>query len=386
MNWYYAESGQQRGPITDEELRERVAQGVIRPETLVWNESLPNWQPWSAVAPPGSVAIAPGLVAAPADGKLRCSRCQQWFLPEELLELSGRRVCGACKPLLLQQLREGVAVPGGAGVALEEVPGTLSEEEFLARDYSLDAVSALSEGWALMFRRSAVVWLGCLIVWAAFVGASIGFSALQFIPIIGLIASSLLNGLAAALVEAGNGILFVRERRGMPNEVTHGFSFIGPRFWDILLTHLPHLAFTFLMVLGILVLGAGTAVTTFGAFRGGPGFNPGFQMPETPVLIVLGMGAAVLGMAYLYVYTHLRFAPLLALDKGYRWNVALRLSWHFVHRHFWQNFWLLFLGGLVMMAGACVCLIGAVVSYPLGFGMVGVAYDRHFRDLAPAVR
>lgn len=44
MQWYYAEQGQQKGPIEESSLVDLVNSGVIRDDTLVWHEGLANWQ------------------------------------------------------------------------------------------------------------------------------------------------------------------------------------------------------------------------------------------------------------------------------------------------------------------------------------------------------
>src|SRR5262245_40873592 len=148
MNWYYAESGQQRGPVSDEEFSRLVGQGVIRSDTLVWNETMSNWQAWSSLPPP-PVAASPPIPEA--DGRVRCAGCQQLFPVEDTLEIPGRRICAACKPLFLQQMREGLLIPSQIAAGLDAVPANLTEQEFLARDYSIDAVGAVSESWELTF-------------------------------------------------------------------------------------------------------------------------------------------------------------------------------------------------------------------------------------------
>ena len=45
MAWFYAEGGQQKGPVDDSVLDDLVRSGVIRPETLIWREGQANWQP-----------------------------------------------------------------------------------------------------------------------------------------------------------------------------------------------------------------------------------------------------------------------------------------------------------------------------------------------------
>ncbi|MEQ1884877.1 MAG: RDD family protein [Bryobacteraceae bacterium] len=71
MQWYYADNGQQHGPVDDDALASLVVSGVVRDETLVWREGMPNWQPYSSMRVGASVAAgpAPGLaVHAAAPG------------------------------------------------------------------------------------------------------------------------------------------------------------------------------------------------------------------------------------------------------------------------------------------------------------------------------
>jgi hypothetical protein len=68
--WYYAEHGQHKGPVTFDELQALAAQGRLRPSDLVWQVGWPNWVPagnqaglFGAIAP---AAAHPRAEAAPA--------------------------------------------------------------------------------------------------------------------------------------------------------------------------------------------------------------------------------------------------------------------------------------------------------------------------------
>jgi len=63
MDWYYSEDNQQRGPVSQEAMVQLIADGRIRPETLVWNETMSEWVPCSraAVAEPAFAELIPQL-------------------------------------------------------------------------------------------------------------------------------------------------------------------------------------------------------------------------------------------------------------------------------------------------------------------------------------
>jgi uncharacterized membrane protein YjgN (DUF898 family) len=50
INWYYAVGGRQFGPISVGEFNQKVGEGIIQPDTLVWHDGMAKWQPWREVA------------------------------------------------------------------------------------------------------------------------------------------------------------------------------------------------------------------------------------------------------------------------------------------------------------------------------------------------
>lgn len=50
MNWYYSINGQQIGPFSAADFNQKVGEGVIQPDTLVWHDGMAKWQPWREVA------------------------------------------------------------------------------------------------------------------------------------------------------------------------------------------------------------------------------------------------------------------------------------------------------------------------------------------------
>ena len=43
-SWFYASQGQQQGPYPEAQLRDLIARGAVRPDTLVWCEGMAGWQ------------------------------------------------------------------------------------------------------------------------------------------------------------------------------------------------------------------------------------------------------------------------------------------------------------------------------------------------------
>jgi uncharacterized RDD family membrane protein YckC len=52
MSWYYADGGKQMGPVEESALDGLVSAGVVRDDTLVWQEGMAAWQPHAAVRGP----------------------------------------------------------------------------------------------------------------------------------------------------------------------------------------------------------------------------------------------------------------------------------------------------------------------------------------------
>ena len=87
MNWYYAENGQQRGPLTEWDFAAQARSGVIKPDTLVWRDGLPNWRPLIELRPDlaaGANAPTLGGVAVPEQNKdLMVQQMREGVLPAQ---------------------------------------------------------------------------------------------------------------------------------------------------------------------------------------------------------------------------------------------------------------------------------------------------------------
>jgi len=109
MDWFYAESGKQIGPIDETSFRNLVATGLVRADTLVWHAGMTNWLPYQNVRPVEAVGASDGQT----NGAARyCSECGKAFPSDELVAFGNSLVCATCKPLYAQKLLEGVRLPG----------------------------------------------------------------------------------------------------------------------------------------------------------------------------------------------------------------------------------------------------------------------------------
>lgn len=117
MNWFYVEAGQQRGPVSNEQLQDLARTGKILPGTLVWREGMTNWQAYSSfqqAAESPVLSKAPPVLGTNSPGTV-CAECGQTFPPTEVVRIQNTWVCGACKPVFLQRMIEG-APPPAAGI------------------------------------------------------------------------------------------------------------------------------------------------------------------------------------------------------------------------------------------------------------------------------
>src|SRR5277367_5351402 len=106
MAWFYADGGRQVGPVEEAALDDLVRAGVVRDDTLVWRDGMPNWQPHGAVR--GVRVAAPPMAAVPiAVESGFCSECGRPFPMNQMVMIGNAAVCAQCKPVYLQRIQEG---------------------------------------------------------------------------------------------------------------------------------------------------------------------------------------------------------------------------------------------------------------------------------------
>lgn len=102
MSWYYAVGQDKQGPVSDEEFNQLVQQGTISNETLVWQDGMADWQPYSQiVTATSSGAGTAGIV---------CAECGGQFSFDDVIRFGDQYVCASCKPVHVQRMQEGGVV------------------------------------------------------------------------------------------------------------------------------------------------------------------------------------------------------------------------------------------------------------------------------------
>ena len=93
--WFCLINGQQKGPFSETQFNDMIAAGKSTPRTPVWEEGRAAWQPLAEVRSEFSIGEV-------------CQVCERLVGADHLVDLNGARVCAACKPVVLQRMREGL--------------------------------------------------------------------------------------------------------------------------------------------------------------------------------------------------------------------------------------------------------------------------------------
>ncbi|MCX7818138.1 MAG: RDD family protein [Kiritimatiellae bacterium] len=108
--YFYADGGTPRGPLSAAELRAMASEGRIGPETLVWRPGLADWVRYRELAETELAAVGQKTAR-------RCVECGQLFSESEMVRLGSAWACGGCKALVAQRLLEQGQLRTGAAFA-----------------------------------------------------------------------------------------------------------------------------------------------------------------------------------------------------------------------------------------------------------------------------
>lgn len=363
MEWYYAVGDQRNGPVPEEEFKRLAAEGTIRPDTLVWRAGMENWKPYrevSAAVAGASTGVPPaeGVPVTGATGQVVCRECGRLFAPEEVLKFGDAFVCGECKPIYLQRMREGAAW-SGAGA-------TLSEEELLQRDYDVEIGDCISQSWEA-FKRNAGLVIGASVV------AYLVLIVCNVIPFVAWLVSMIVSG----PLMGGLWLFYIKNVRTEEVRFGDAFSGFGPRFGSLLATYIVSTLLSMVAFIPAVIAAAifiFIPLQTAAASGGTPEIN-------TTGAIITGALAFPAVLVSIYLGVVWMFALPLVADKGLGFWSAMNLSRRMVNKHWWLTFALMIVCGLLSTVGALACGVGLLVTAPVAFGAFAVHYHRVFGEL-----
>jgi uncharacterized membrane protein len=189
---------------------------------------------------------------------------------------------------------------------------------------SIDVLACLNRGWNLVLDSPGPLIGGALLVFGA-------FFVLQFVPVLGLLATIVLEG----PVMAGLYYMYLRRIRGETVGPADVFIGLGDNFVQLSLA--------------------------------------GFL---SSVFIAVGFALCILPGIFLAIcYT---FVLPLAIDKKLEFWPAMEVSRRVVQAQWFTFFALGLIGVLVVIAGALACLVGLVVALPVFIATIAYAYEDVF--------
>ena len=112
MDWYYVRDRQRFGPISDDEFQRMVGQGAITPDTLVWHRGMQDWQRYGNVVAAGQAGAPATAAPQQTEATFPCYECGRYFPQSEMIRHGQFNVCGNCKNIFFQRIREGMTLPG----------------------------------------------------------------------------------------------------------------------------------------------------------------------------------------------------------------------------------------------------------------------------------
>jgi uncharacterized membrane protein len=90
------------------------------------------------------------------------------------------------------------------------------------------------------------------------------------------------------------------------------------------------------------------------------------------------LGFIVMMIPNIYLSISWMFTLPLVADKGLGFWSAMGLSRKRVGQHWWTNFGLSIVMGLIALVGALACCVGLFAAIPVSLGALMVAYERMF--------
>jgi hypothetical protein len=262
-----------------------------------------------------------------------CTGCGKTFPEDELIELEGQQICAACKPALLQKLREGAVETGSGGL-----------EAGIAGRYSFQTGEVLSEAWEKVKGAKGTIFGGVFVMYVT-----------SFL--LGFICKAALSMLG---IDQNNIVLTVITQLGL---------------------QLISMTVTVLFTGGLMMMGVRRAadepISFSMLFDGFAKAKPlVIAMIFQSVMIIIGFALLIIPGIYLSIGYGLTYPLIMEKELG-PWE-AMEASRKAIHHHWFQIFGLYFVMGLIFMLSALPLGIGLIWTLPMGVITLGIVYRTVF--------
>ncbi len=359
MTWYYALGNERQGPVDDAALDRLIAAGTVTPDTLVWRAGMADWQPLAQARPraaslPTPVVPPPPAASTPSPGYSAPSTQPRVGTPTAMTS-TPTPAPGAGGWAGSAGAAAGAAA--GAGWSQGGGGGAESADEILARvtaeSRGFSIGDSIGRGWEVVSSNFGLM-IGATAIW-------ILCNLTSAIPCVGI-----LIGLGVTpILQAGIYNLALKLHRDEHAEFGDAFSPFSTSYLQLFLYTIVQA-----ILIGLAVL-PGYALIFIGTLMADRSEAVGVMTSLFGVLLMLPP-AIYLGVSWAFT------APLI-IDKGLDFWPAMELSRKVVAGQFFKVFGLVFLCGLIVMAGVIALCVGIFVTAPLALAAIAVAYDSVFR-------
>jgi hypothetical protein len=310
--------GNEYGPVSAEQLRAWIAEGRVNNHTKLQREGETEW-----------------------------------------LEVGA---CAEFTDVMLAQARAALESGGTATPPPFSKAGGISSPGVLSNgDYQLDLGGLISGGWNLTMKNLGVL-IGAVVVYFA---VMMGVAMVSIIPIVGPIIQFVGNLIVVGPMLGGLYFLTLRLVRGEAAEVTDVFAGFQRAFLNLFLGHIVTALLAACCLLPAAAVGVLSVIPAF--------LHHQRPDPQQFVIVLVIAGIGLIPMIYLQI--NWMFSLPLIVDRGLNFWTAMKLSWSRVSIHWWQNFGLLILTGLVNLAGVLLCCVGLIIALPLTLVAMMLAYE-----------
>jgi hypothetical protein len=160
MELFYADGDRKVGPIGINQFQTLVKTKRINAKTLVWQVGMSQWEELGTFLGRSVHAQNAARSLVQSGNFAICSECRNLYEREDLIQIQDYWVCGGCKPVFIQKIKEGVRPRSGATY---KNYGSL--EKGLKGEYDVAVFDIIREAWHLTYGSKAVIVGSLFLVW-----------------------------------------------------------------------------------------------------------------------------------------------------------------------------------------------------------------------------